>query len=146
MSYLLDTNHCIYYKNAFFKNPKFRSDFETNTFEAFEKVKAKEENIFTSIVSIGEMYYGAEKSQYKETNLKKLETLKKKIVIENLDDEIWRMFGKVKAKFEKKGKVITDFDLLIACTAKTRDHVFVSNDNDYKVISDDFLIENWSVK
>ncbi len=144
MSYLLDTNHCVYLKNAIHKRSEKRTSFEANVFKSFQQVKSQNK-IYVSVVSFGELYFGAEKSRHKEKNYKKIEFFKKHIHIETLNDEIWRLFGATKAALAKQGKNITDFDLLIACTAKANNHTLVSNDSDHKVILEDFLLENWTL-
>lgn len=143
MFYLLDTNHCIYIKNALHKKREYLHEFEVNTLKVFERVIKKEE-VFVSSVSIGELYYGAEKSEQKEKNFRKIEFLQSLITVQEVDDTIWRLFGKTKAELEERGKIITDFDLLIACTAKACNYTLVSNDKNHDVVSEDFLIENWA--
>ncbi len=145
MSYLLDTNHCVYLKNAYFKRPERRTVFETKTLARFERHHSLSEPIYVSVVSIAELYFGAERSAYKEKNFRKVEFLKDRVTIVDLSDGLWRFFASTKAELVRRGKGITDFDLLIACTAHFHGHILVSNDSDHQVIPEAFLLENWSV-
>lgn len=146
MTYLLDTNHCVYLKNAMYKRPERQTEFEVNTLKAFTQIKFPKNDIFVSVVSIGELYFGVEKSDRKEKNYKKVEFLKKQVRVEELDDNVWRLFAKTRVELMKQGKGITDFDLLIACTAKAYGHILVSNDSDHKGLPKDFPITNWANK
>ena len=73
-----------------------------------------------SIISYGELLYGAFKSQYKEENLNQIHTLinKSPIQIINIDKEIIRIFAQLKSSLEFKGQKLDNFDLLIGATAK----------------------------
>lgn len=72
-----------------------------------------------SIITLGELLYGAYKSDHPQNTLTKLSNslriLDLKIV--NLDQEIINEFAKIKAQLEKEGQRLDDFDLLIAATA-----------------------------
>ena len=72
-----------------------------------------------SIITLGELIYGAHKSDNPQKSLQKLETSLKLLNLEiiNLNFEIVSEFSRVKAGLEKQGKRIEDFDLLIAATA-----------------------------
>lgn len=59
MSFLLDTNHCVYYNNARNKRPEAHTDFEKNMLAIFNSTT---DPLFTSEVTLGEMYFGASKS------------------------------------------------------------------------------------
>lgn len=72
-----------------------------------------------SIITYGELLYGAEKSVNKEkTKQTVLDFIKNlPIAIIDLSEEIMQKYATVKAGLEKKGQRLDDFDLLIASTA-----------------------------
>lgn len=78
-----------------------------------------EKGISISIITYGELLYGAEKSANKEkakrTVLDFIENLSIKIA--NLSEEIMQKYATIKTGLEKKGQKLDDFDLLIASTA-----------------------------
>lgn len=78
-----------------------------------------EGGVSISIITYGELLYGAEKSANKEkakrTVLDFIENLSIKIA--NLSEEIMQKYATIKTGLEKKGQKLDDFDLLIASTA-----------------------------
>ena len=77
------------------------------------------DGVSISIITYGELLYGAEKSVNKEkTRQTVLDFIKNlPIAIANLSEEIMQKYATVKAGLEKKGQKLDDFDLLIASTA-----------------------------
>ncbi len=56
----------------------------------------------------------------------------------------WKLFGKTKALFRKNGKKMSDFDLLLACLAKTNDCTIVTNDKGFDNLPRKFYRVNWA--
>lgn len=81
-----------------------------------------------SIISLGELIYGAYKSVYPQKSLiilkKNLQILDFEII--KLDEIIIAEFGRIKAGLEAKGERLDDFDLLIAATALVSDLTLLS--------------------
>ena len=86
-----------------------------------------------SIITYGELLYGAEKSVNKEkTRQTVLNFIKNlSIVIANLSEEIMQKYATVKAGLEKKGQKLDDFDLLIASTAMSDSLVLLTRNIKY---------------
>ena|SRR3989338_4976568 len=86
------------------------------------------ESVSISIVSYGELIYGAEKSKEKgRTKIlvkEFLQDLSIKILL--LDRSIMEEYAKIKAELEIKGKKLDEFDLLIGATAKVNSLVLVT--------------------
>ena len=72
-----------------------------------------------SVISYGEILYGAYKSQNKEENLNRIRILISKLSLQiiNLDKEIIKIFAQLKSSLELKGQKLDDFDLLIGATS-----------------------------
>lgn len=81
-----------------------------------------------SIITLGELLYGAYKSVNKEKTLKTIfgfiESLSIKII--NLDEKSIDQYAQYKAQLEETGNRLDDFDLLIASTAKINELVLLT--------------------
>ncbi|MBK8806336.1 MAG: type II toxin-antitoxin system VapC family toxin [Bacteroidales bacterium] len=129
MRYLLDTNICIH----FFKG-------KYNLAEKIEKEGIN--NFAISEITLAELVFGAENSMYPEKNHKIVEVFTKQITILPIFDSIL-IYGKEKARLRKSGTMISDFDLLIACTSVEKDLIMVTeNVGEFERIAN-IKIENW---
>ncbi|MBI2430776.1 MAG: type II toxin-antitoxin system VapC family toxin [Candidatus Levybacteria bacterium] len=81
-----------------------------------------------SIITLGELLYGAEKSDNPETSVTILEKSLNILGLElvNLSKNIMVEFAKIKTVLEKNGIRLEDFDLLIAATAKANSLTLVT--------------------
>lgn len=130
MRYLLDTNSCIYLLNGN---------------ESLKK-KVKEIGVFSLAVANGtlaELYFGAYNSKKVEENLKRIELFKKNLTILSDSEESAKQFGKIKANLKSKGKIIEDFDILIASIALVNHCILVTNNVEHFNRIDDLQIQNW---
>jgi tRNA(fMet)-specific endonuclease VapC len=129
--YLLDTNICI-----FFLKGKFNLDSKLETIG--------EANCFISEITLAELKYGAEKSEKPIENKKSIELLLTKFnllpIYNSLDT-----YAKEKARLAKVGKIIDDFDLLIAATAVTHNMIMVTNNTSHFTRVKGIKIEDWTI-
>ncbi|MDM8561510.1 PIN domain-containing protein [Candidatus Parabeggiatoa sp. HSG14] len=143
---LLDTNVCIIYMNARAKAEEKRTPKQQQIIERFESIKGNA-ILCMSEATLGELLFGAEKSQNQTKNLKRIQILKNVVSPLLVDQEVWEVFGKIKAELQKLGKPVDDMDILIAATAKKYELVLVTGDADMDNL--DFLQsilikrENW---
>jgi tRNA(fMet)-specific endonuclease VapC len=129
MKYLLDTNICIHF---------FRGKFNLN--DKFEEVGL--ENCAISEITMAELVFGAENSDFPEKNNQVVEGFSKMVSILPIFDAIG-LYGKEKARLRKSGIMISDFDLLIGCTSIEQDLIMVTeNTKEFERISG-IKIENW---
>ncbi len=142
MAFLLDTNHCIYLMNGLDKSENRRSDPELHV---IRRVSQCDEELFTSWVTVGELLYGAALSGRPEYNRKRVEMLCELIEPIALTESSWNHFGALKASLQRVGSKISDFDLLIACTAIVEKHILVTNDRDFDVLPVSFEKTNWAL-
>lgn len=138
--YLLDTNICIYFMNAQRKDPSRRSKAEDAVWERFVAEPAP---LLLSEVSVGELVFGAYRSDKREENLLRLEAFLEMVPALPLPLATWRLFGKTKAELSAKGLTVPDLDLLIACTARGHELVLVSNDSAFAALPAEFVRESW---
>jgi tRNA(fMet)-specific endonuclease VapC len=129
MKYLLDSNICIHF---------FRGKYGV-----YEKlISVRLENCAISEITLAELFFGAEKSDFPQKNKDIIEEFINQITILPIFDAIPK-FAKEKVRLQKEGKVISDFDLLIGCTALENKLIMVTeNVKDFKRISE-IKIENW---
>jgi tRNA(fMet)-specific endonuclease VapC len=129
MKYLLDTNICIHFlRGKFGMIDKFQ-DIGTQNFAISE-------------VTFAELVFGAENSTNPKKNLELIEVFTNQILILPIFNAIY-IYGKEKARLRSKGLMISDFDLLIGCTAVDKDLIMVTeNRKEFERISGSQL-ENW---
>ncbi len=131
MTYLLDTDIIIYsLKNH---------EQVVNNFRRFENAAKS-----LSVVTYGELVYGARKSQNVEKNLAKVYRIAELFPIIPVSPAIMDIFGTLKANLEKSGQSIDDMDLLIAATAITNNLILVTNNTRHFSKIKDLETANWT--
>jgi len=131
MAYLIDTDILIY---SLKNNEKVQQNF------------LKNENIpkFISVITYGELLFGAKKSKQIDKNTAVIYRIKELFPIIHIDLPIIETFSDLKAKREKSGKPLDDFDLLIASTALTNNLTIVTNNEKHFSQIKGLTVENWS--
>ena len=89
--------------------------------------KYQNEDMAISVITYGELIFGAEKSQNKIKNLQTAEKIANIFPMINISPNIMECFGKLKARLQKQGITIDDFDLLIGATAITENAILVTH-------------------
>jgi len=143
MAYLFDTNHCIYLMNGWNTPEEQQSDCERNTVRIFKGLK--DDVIYMSEASVGELWYGVERSQRKEFNRIRLNILLSAVPPLAVNRRVWELYGQTKAGLRQTGKVIPDIDLLIASTAQCYQMTLVANDKHMQHLPASFRRKNWAV-
>lgn len=128
--------------NGLEKEPDSRTEEEKNVIRIINALE--DTHLYMSEVTLGELYYGVFCSKRKEHNTKKLNTLIEVVRPLNVNQETWKMFAEEKAKIRRKGKNMSDLDLLVACTAKANSCILVTNDTGFDNISKSFQRVNWT--
>ena len=132
MIYMLDTNICIYIIK---KKPQ-------NVIKKF--VNMKNNDICISSITYSELYYGVEKSSYKEKNLIALLTFLSNIEILSYNEKASINYGIIRASLEKKGKIIGPLDMLIAAHAMSINATLVTNNTKEFERIEGLKLANWS--
>lgn len=129
MKYLLDTNICIHFLRG-----------KYGLIEKFEQLDP--ENFAISKITLAELVFGAENSKNPQKNLDLIEVFSNQVVVLPIFGAIY-LYGKEKARLRSKGMQISDFDLLIGCTAIEKDLIMVTeNLKEFQRISG-IKLENW---
>ena len=142
MAYLFDTNHCIYLMNGWNTPEDKLSECERNTITAFRRLK--DDVIYMSEASVGELWYGVERSQRQAYNRTRLNTLLLAVPPLPVTRKIWELYGQTKAELSKVGKIIPDIDLVIASTAQYHEMILIANDKHMKYLPTSFSRKNWA--
>ena len=131
MSYLIDTDILIYSKKG---NPIVNEWLQKN----------KNIPMSVSVITLGELIYGAHKSQHPQRSMITVNHIRNIFPIIELDQGIIEVFGDIKAKQEKKGECLADMDLLIAATSLYMNMTLVTNNIKHFSKIDGLSLENWA--
>jgi tRNA(fMet)-specific endonuclease VapC len=131
VSYLLDTNICIY---ALKNRPP----------SVLERLQAVgRSSILLSVVTVLELRYGAEKSQAAAAAHERLDHFLFPISILPFDEEAALAGARIRAQLARRGTPIGDLDLLIASQALTRNLTLVTNNlREFERVHG-LRVENW---
>ena len=130
--YLLDTNICIFAINK--KTPQLINAIK----------KRSNKDIYISSLTIAELEFGVENSQYVEKNRVALLKFISMFLVLPFDDEDALYYGKLKTKLKKKGEIIGPIDMLLAAQALSKELIFVTNNTDEFTRVDGLIVEDWS--
>ena len=131
--YLLDTNICIY----------IRRHQPPEVLARFRRLRAGEAAI--SVITSGELLYGAEKSQQRARALQQLKELSTLIPVLPLPEDAAHAYGAVRSHLESRGETIGNNDLWIAAHAKAAGLILVTNnEREFKRVPG-LKVQNWAV-
>lgn len=97
-----------------------------------------------SVISYGELLYGARKSSRSEANLARVRRLGETLPVIDVSPAIMEAFGSLKARLEQDGLRLDDFDLVIAATAITIGYRLVTNNERRFARIEGLSLENWA--
>lgn len=90
-----------------------------------------------SFITVGELYFGAEKAKWGEKRRNQLETTLRNFVVIPYDHDIARCYGRIVAERERKGRPISCADAWIsACAVRHGVPLVTHNAKDFDVIED----------
>ncbi|HXW26085.1 MAG TPA: type II toxin-antitoxin system VapC family toxin [Xanthobacteraceae bacterium] len=129
--FLLDTNICIYIRR---QRPR-------EVLARFERLRPGEAVI--SVVTYGELAYGAEKSRLREQALRQLAELASLLPVMELPSQAGQFYGTIRAALEAKGETIGNNDLWIAAHARATGLTLVTNNEQEFRSIPGLKIQNW---
>jgi tRNA(fMet)-specific endonuclease VapC len=129
--YMLDTNICIYIIKK--QPPKVLQRFEQLPIGS----------VLMSLVTYGELEYGALKSNNSKKALGVLEELVNYIPVIPLKTAVAKHYAVIRANLESKGTPIGNNDLWIAAHARSLKHILVSNNVREFNRVENLELENW---
>ena len=130
--YLLDTNICIYIRQ---KRPP-------GVLARFEQMKVGDAAL--SVVTYGELVYGAAKSSQRELALGRLNDLLSFLPVLALPESAAQEYGQIRADLERKGQIIGGNDLWIAAHARAASLTLVTNNAREFTRVPGLNVENWA--
>jgi tRNA(fMet)-specific endonuclease VapC len=99
---------------------------------------------FISSITVGEIVYGAMKSERPKFHLDNLEkVLLPRVNLLPFDSRAAFYYGRLRAELEQKGRPLGHADLQIAATALANGLTLVTGNTRHFVIIDDLKVENW---
>ena len=131
MRYLLDTNICIYLIK---KKPQ-------RAIEKFNTCTVGEVGI--SSITVAELQYGVQKSQYPTENQRALMQFLAPLIITDFDEKAAVAYGRVRATLEAQGRPIGSLDTLIAAHAISLEATLVTNNVKEFSRVPELRLENW---
>lgn len=133
MTYLLDTNICIYILNQ-------RPQKVIQRFRRFDPGEIR-----VSAITISELQYGISKSKYPQQNQNRLDDFLVPFDLLAYDAKAALMYGEIRSTLEQEGLPIGPMDLLIAAQAIAHHLILVTNNTKEFERIDNLSIENWAV-
>ena len=131
--YLLDTNICIYIRR---KRPE-------ELLRRFRKLRPGEAAI--SVITYGELLYGAAKSERRVMALERLHELVHWMPALSLPETAAEAYGTIRAGLESKGEMIGNNDLWIAAHAVAAELTLVTNnEREFRRVRG-LKIQNWAI-
>jgi tRNA(fMet)-specific endonuclease VapC len=130
--YMLDTDIFIYISKS--KPPEVRARFE----------RMKPGQMVMSVITYGELYYGASKSNQRTKALAELEATVRVIPVEDVTSTVSEVYGNIRAALEKQGRVIGNNDIWIAAHAMTLGLTLATNNDREFLRVTGLSVENWT--
>ena len=131
--FLLDTNICIYIRR---KKP----DAVLRRFRTLRHGEA-----VLSVITFGELLYGAEKSLQRAVALQQLQELAELLPVMALPETAAQTYGRMRAELERKGLVIGNNDLWISAHAKAAGLTLITNnEREFRRVSG-LKVQNWAL-
>jgi tRNA(fMet)-specific endonuclease VapC len=115
MKFLLDTNICIY----IIKQKPLEVLHKFNTYQVGD--------IGISSITVAELEFGVQKSQYPAKNQQALAQFLLPLEIVNFDHAAATLYGDIRARLEKQGTPIGSLDTLIAAHALSLQVILITN-------------------
>jgi tRNA(fMet)-specific endonuclease VapC len=129
--YLLDTHICIYI--AKHNPPAVRARFAQHAAD----------ELAMSVITWGELHFGAEKSQARDKALAALGALQRVLPVFDLPMAAADHYGDIRASLQRAGQVIGNNDLWLAAHARSEGWTLVTNNEREFLRVPGLRVENW---
>lgn len=130
LRYMLDTNICIYV-------------MKRRPLEILNIFNQNEGALCVSMITVAELFYGAENSAFPERNQRVAENFLSRLTVLPYDMPAAIHFGKICADLKRKGKLISENDMHIAAHARSENLILVSNNMREFERIEGLKLENW---
>ena len=126
---LLDTDICI--------------ELLRGNIKVIEERQKCDDEVAISFMTVGELYYGAERSSNRIKNVQLIEQFIISIQVLHTDIDILKKFGELKAQLFNKNTLLPDADILIASTALIKCTKLVTGNIKHFQRIDHLFLDNW---
>jgi tRNA(fMet)-specific endonuclease VapC len=130
LTYMLDTNICIYLIKD--KLPGLRQQF-----------RQADGRVCLSTITLGELIFGAEKSEWRIQNLEALERFADRMPVLPFDAEAAAHYGELRAGLSRAGTPCGPLDTQIGAHARSRSLIVVTNNRREFDRMPGLRVENW---
>jgi tRNA(fMet)-specific endonuclease VapC len=130
--YMLDTDICIYISKR--RPPEVKAHFE----------RLNPGQVVMSVITYGELYYGASKSDHRAKAFAELDRTIRVIPVESLTPAASEAYGIIRATLEKQGRIIGNNDIWIAAHAKALNVTLATNNDREFLRIPGLSVENWT--
>ena len=127
---MIDTNIVIFYLKGKF-----------NLEQKFDNLS--EDDCFISEVTLAELKFGVEKSERPKKNKIALDNFLTGVQILPIFNSL-DLFAKEKARLQREGTPLDDFDILIGVTAITHNLIMVTNNTKHFEKIKEIVLEDWT--
>lgn len=101
------------------------------------------DDIAISVITLGELRFGAEKSQSREQALAVIDTLSQRMQVLEMPDSAAAHYGYIRAELQRKGQTIGNNDLWLAAHARAEGLILVTNNEREFARVPALVVENW---
>ena len=108
-----------------------------------EKRIDSDERVAISFMTVAELYYGAERSKYRQKNINAIEEFLLSVDVINTDLEILKKFGELKSNLYKENILLPDADILIASVSLTKCTKLITGNTKHFNRFENLSLENW---
>ncbi len=129
---MLDTDICIYLAKG--RYPQVTAHFE----------RLKPDQPVLSVITYGELHYGANQSSDRSRALARLADLIEYIPVEGLTESAAEAYGKIRAVLRKQGQMIGSNDMWIAAHAMSLGVTLATNNDREFLRVTGLSVENWT--
>jgi tRNA(fMet)-specific endonuclease VapC len=130
LKYMLDTNIVIYV-------------MKRKPIEVLGKFNENSARMAMSVITLSELFHGAENSSRVSDNLLAIEDFASRIEVLPYTTKASQHYGAIRAALEKRGQVIGVNDLHIAAHARSEGLTVVTNNTDEFARVPSLIVENW---
>ena len=88
-------------------------------------------NVYVPVIVLGELYYGANKSNKTQQRILEIRALEYKVNILRVNKKTANIYGKIKDQLRQKGKPIPENDIWIAAISKETGFTLVTRDKHF---------------
>ena len=111
--------------------------------EVLEERQKCDDQVAISFMTVGELYYGAERSTNRFKNSNIIDQFVLSVQLINTDLEIMKKFGELKARLYNQDILLPDADILIASTTLVRCKKLITGNLKHFNRFDNLDLENW---